>query len=200
VDVVVASWRVLSASEREVAFETIARLREELIAGDETEGERMVTSLRRAVEFVGREPSVDDYKDAVAQLGEQGVELEPLHRVVRHFGSWRLAKEALALTEVTTVRRIEARFRSRKLGKVWRYTDQTLEETFRRCHAELGRAPALAEFEFWRERQIEVARARGEGLHLPSATPYRKRFGSWEGTLSHYGIAGDDATRRFPGA
>lgn len=65
----------------------------------------------------------------------------------RHFGSWRRAKEALALSEVTTARRIEARFRYRRVGKVWRFTEDTLRETLASCVEHYGRPPMVSEFE-----------------------------------------------------
>jgi hypothetical protein len=199
-DLVVAAWRLLDDDERESVFSEIHALREQAQAGIDSTGEELLRSLRRVTEFVGHEPSVDEYKDAVPQLLERGVVIAPFHRLVRHFGSWRLAKEALGLSEITTVRSIEARFRSRKLGKIWRYTDETLRDTLMRCTREHGRAVTVAEYDWWRERQIQTAKAKGEEIHLPSAGPYRKRFGTWEQTLAEYGFVGDDATVRFPGS
>ena len=60
--------------------------------------------------------------------------------MVRHFGWWRRAKEALALSDTETVRRIEARFRFRKMGKVWRYIDDTRREALARCVEHYGRS------------------------------------------------------------
>jgi hypothetical protein len=46
----------------------------------------------------------------------------------------------------------------------------------------------VAEFDWWRERQFELAQAEGnDALHLPSPHPYRKPWGSWEGALRHFG-------------
>lgn len=83
--------------------------------------------------------------------------------------------------DVTTPRRIEARFWSRKLGKVWHYSDQTPQGTLAGCAAYYGgRAPSVAEFDHWLERELKAARVRDDDtLHLPSPSPYRKRWGDW---------------------
>lgn len=77
-----------------------------------------------------------------------------------HFGSWKLAKEALDLSETETARRIEARFRFRKIGKVWRYTDEAFAEAMARCVADVGRPPRVAEFDWRRERELQLEGAR----------------------------------------
>ena len=71
--------------------------------------ERVLRSLRAVAVHVGHEPSVDEYKQAREELRAAGEEVEGITRVIRHFGSWRRAKEALALSETTTAKRIEAR-------------------------------------------------------------------------------------------
>lgn len=143
------------------------------------------------------------YRQARKAWKDTPDEVAPLNRIVEHFGSWMLAREALDLADAvptsgrgnhqTTVRRIEARFRERRLGKVWRYTDQTLGEFLHRCAADLGRAPMVSEFEHWRRREIELAKARGDrDWHLPGTSPYRKRWGTWQATLEHFQIPGRD--------
>ncbi|MCA1700425.1 MAG: hypothetical protein LC790_16605 [Actinobacteria bacterium] len=88
-------------------------------------------------------------------------------------------------SKTTTARRIEARFASRRVGKVWRYSDAVLAQTLTDAVAYWGRPPRVAEFDHWRERELEIRRARGEEApHLPSPHPYRKRWGSWEGALT----------------
>jgi len=64
-------------------------------------------------------------------------DVEPFSRLYKSFdSSWPPAVEALGLAEVTTRRRIDARFRNRKLGKVWHHTEETL---FRAA----GRVPSV---------------------------------------------------------
>jgi len=139
---------------------------------------------------LGETPGIEDYKRIRQELAKQGEELEPVSRITRHFeGSWYLAREALDLSETTTARRIEERFRKRRLGKVWRYSDRTLKETLIRAVEEIGHVPQVAEFDWWRQRQLDLASARGDQLYLPSATPYRRRWGTWAAALRHFGYS-----------
>lgn len=115
-----------------------------------------------------------------------------------HFGTWREAKEALGFAETSTARQIEERFRQRRLGKIWRYSEATLEQALRAAADHYQRAPTVAEFDWWRLRELEKAIARGEdALHLPSVSPYRKRWRTWEGALLHFGYTLEEATERF---
>lgn len=189
-------FNALPANEQEDVFSRISELRLRRLAGDESTVARMVRSLRQVAGHVGRTPTVDDYRQAQRELTAAGADIEPFNRLYSYFDrSWPRAIEALALSDVTTPRRIEARFRYRKLAKVWRYTEDSLRDALQRCSVQLDdRAPMVAEFEHWRERELELARARGDDtLHLPSATPYRRRWGTWEEALIHFGF--DDAQR-----
>ncbi len=161
--------------------------------------------MRAVAAYVGHLPSVDEYKQAVEELCAGGEHIESFTRVSRHFGSWRRAKEALDLSETTTARRIEARFRFRRMGKVWRYSEDVMRETLVRCAEHYGRPPLVAEFEWWRDRELELARAEGnDALHLPSPSPYRRRWGSWEAALLHFGYtpprspSGSNSSSRRP--
>ncbi len=186
IELLVIVFQALPLALREEAFGRLAELRLEHQAAQETEAGRFLRSLTRAAELAGRLPTPDDYKDAARRLARRGEEIEPIGRVIRHYGSWRRAKEALDLSITTTAERIEARFRSRRLGKIWRYTDETLIETLRRCGDETGRAPLVGEFERWRARELELAHAEGnDWLHLPHPTVYRKRWGpTWPDVLA----------------
>lgn len=55
--------------------------------------------------------------------------------------------------------RAEARFRFRRVGKVWRYTEATLRETPEACVGHYGRPPVVAEFDWWRQRELALAQA-----------------------------------------
>lgn len=158
----------------------------------------MLRSLRIVADEVGHTPTVTEYREVERRLRGTDEAIIETNQVIRHFQSWRHAREALDLSATTTPRKIEARFRFRRLGKVWRYTDDTLLETLERCTADYGRPPMLAEFEHWRERELELARSRGDdALHLPSPTPYRKRFGSWEAALRHFGYTAHERAKRL---
>lgn len=169
-------------------------------AAGESRGARCLRSLLRAAEHLGIEGElgIDAYKRARRQLRDAGEELETPNRIISHFGSWRAAKEAVQLSGDASIRQIEARFAKRRLDKVWRYTEATLREVLNDCARELGHVPQLAEFEHWRERQLEIARARGDdALHLPSGGPYRRRWGSWEKALLALGYTPDEVAERL---
>jgi hypothetical protein len=101
---------------------------------------------------------------------------------------------------VTTTKRIEARFRERRLGKVWCYTEDLLRETLLRAAEHWGRPPSTQEFEWWRERELELAAASGDrNAFLPSTSPYRMRFGTWEAALLHFGFTPEQAALRLEG-
>ncbi|MEJ7891848.1 MAG: hypothetical protein WKF94_04350 [Solirubrobacteraceae bacterium] len=189
-DLLLAAFLTMPAGDQDEALLRINEARELRVAGDAGETEMMLRALRRVAEHVGETPSPGAYRAAYKELRTAGEELPELNRVVRHFGTWRLAREGLELSEVTTARRIDARFRSRRVGKVWRYTDGTLRDTLLACAEHYGgRAPMVSEFEWWRERELQLAKAQGnDALHLPSPPPYRRRWKTWEGALLHFGF------------
>lgn len=178
----------LDESEQEELYARITDARARRQAGEHSETERMVLSLRRIAEHVGGAPSPGDYKTAYRVLRDAGEQVEEFNRVFRHFGSWRRAKEALALSDTNSVRRIEARFRFRKMGKVWRSADDTLAETLARCVEHYGRPPLVAEFDWWRQRELDLAAAPGNPRPASAQPdPYRKRWKTWEGAPLHFG-------------
>jgi hypothetical protein len=168
-DAVLTLSRALTDPEREEAFERICQLRVADAAECESDMARYLRSLARVAELVGRTPTVTDYKEAQSQLAAAGEPIEPFTRIYAFFGGvWARAREALALSETTTPRRIEARFRSRQLGKVWRYTDESLRDALMRAAEQWSRPPSVAEFEWWRENELRRAQATGDGqLQLP---------------------------------
>jgi hypothetical protein len=194
VDIVLAAFMALSVAEQEVALRSCQSSWLQLTDLG-SEGEQIIKSLVRASEIAGSAPGIEEYK---AIRNQQGEDLVPASRILKHFGgSWHRAKEAIDLTQVNSVRRIEERFAKRQLGKIWKYTDQTLRESLLQAADEIGHAPQVAEYSWWRERQLEIARTRGEEVHLPSPTPYRKRFGSWEAALKHYGFSAEEIDARL---
>jgi hypothetical protein len=202
-DLIEVIFNALPADEQDDVFTRISELRLRRLAGDESTVARMVRSLRQVAGYVGRTPTVADYRQAQRELTAAGADIEPFNRLYSYFDrSWARAIEALTLSDDTTPRRIEARFRYRKLAKIWRYTEDSLRTALQRCAEDLGgRAPMVAEFEHWRQRELELARARGDDtLHLPSATPYRKRWGTWEAALVHFGFDNDQRARRLDGS
>lgn len=188
IDIVLAAFTTLAAEEQEEAFAKVSEARLRRLAGQEGETARHIRSLARIAAHVGRELSPDLYRQARRDLLAAGEEVIEFNAVCRYFGSWKQAKDALSLSAVSTPLKIEARFRVRLNGKVHRYREQTLRDTLVRCAADLGRAPLVIEFTKWREREHDLARARGEEVFLPSDSPYRRRWGTWERALLHFGF------------
>ena len=199
-DLLVVGFGALSPEEQEEAFARIAELRVQRLAGEEDETAHFLRSLKCVQQLAGGDLTPDIYRRARAELCAGGDDVAELNALIRRFGSWRRAKEALELSDVATPRKIEARFRSRLVGKVHRYREETLRETLERCAADLGRVPLIIEFEHWRQREVELAKAQGRELFLPSDSPYRRRWGSWENALLHLGFAPETiAARLEPG-
>ena len=180
IEAMLVLFGALAPEEQEEAFQQISDARLQRIAGDESEMARMTASLQRVARHVGTELTPDLYRAGYRELRDNGVDVIEISKLIRHFTTWRRAKEALALSETTTPRRIEARFRSRRVGKIWRYSEQTLGDTLRACVEHYGRVPMVAEFDWWRERELQLAAATGnDAFHIPSATPYRRRWKTW---------------------
>ncbi len=197
VDLLVVAFSALASGEQEEAFARIAQVRLNRLAGEEGETAQYLRSLQRVAAYVGCELTPGLYRAARVELRAAGEDIVELNAVIRHFDSWRAAKEALELSGVTTPRKIEARFRSRLMGKVHRYREDTLEETLERCVADLGHVPLVIEFKHWRQREIELAKAQGRDLFLPSDSPYRRRWGSWEQALLHFGFTPEAIAERL---
>jgi hypothetical protein len=196
-DVVAAAYTALAPEEREEAFVKINDLRLHELAGEDDEVAYFVQSLLRVRDVSEGELTPDVYRRARKTLLADGEDIAEFNAVVRFFGSWRQAKEALGLAEVDTPRKIEARFRGRLVGKVHRYREETLRLTLERCARDLGHVPLVIEFEHWRRREFELAKARGEQVFLPSDSPYRRRWGTWERALLHFGFAPEAIAERL---
>lgn len=194
---VAVAFGALAPEEQEEAFARISDIRLTRLAGEESETAIFIRSLRRVADVAGGELSPDLYRRVRRELVAAGEEIAEFNAVSRHFGSWRAAKEALGLSEVETPLKIEARFRSRLMGKVHRYREETLRETLERCARDLGHVPLVIEFEHWRQRELEMAKARGEELFLPSDSPYRRRWGTWEAALRHFGFEPEEIEARL---
>ena len=192
-------YAALTPEEQEEAFAQLRTRRLLDQDGAEREMERYLRSLRRVAEAIGHPPGTAEYQEVSTVLLAEGEEVEPFSRLYRYFGkSWRLALEALALSGETTTKAIEARFTNRRLGKPVRYSEDELRAALAACVQHFGRVPNTQEYVWWRERQLELARARGEEKpHLPSEGPYRERWGGWEGGLAHFGYTPDAIAHRL---
>jgi len=199
-EIVAVAFAALTPDEQERAFGRISDLRLNRLAGEASETARLIRSLRRVAEVADADLSPDLYRVVRRELIAAGEEVAEFNALVRHFGSWRACKEALGLSEVTTPAKIEARFRARLLGKVHHYRAETLGEALKKCADDLGHVPLVIEYEHWRQREIELAKAQGQDLFLPSDSPFRRRWGSWESALRHFGFAPEAiAARLEPG-
>jgi hypothetical protein len=198
-DLLLVAYAALAETEQDQVFERITRLRLERLAEDENETGRMLSSLRRVSQHLGQPPTTTSYREAWAELRGLGHEVENLNSVIRHFGSWRVAREALELADSNSPRRIDDRLRRRRrLDKVWRYTAETLAEVMTDCVGDLGLVPQVAEFEHWRRLRLDQARAQGDdALQLPTSGPYRRRWGSWEKALLALGYTPDQVAERL---
>jgi hypothetical protein len=197
IDLVVTAFSALAAEEQDEAYTRIHDLRLTRLAGEDSEMTRHLRSLRRVADVVGGDLTPATYRAARRILVADGEEVIEFNALLRYFGSWRAAKDAIGLAEVETADKIEARFRSRLVGKVHRYREDTLRETLERCAVDLGHVPLIIEFEHWRQRELELAKARGQELFLPSDSPYRRRWGSWDKALLALGFAEEDVYARL---
>ena len=197
---VLSTYQLLTSEEQDEVFERIRALRVEQAAQGESDMARFLRSLARVAEVVGHTPTVTEYQAVQPRLRAAGESIEPFQRTYRFFGSWPRAREALELAGSATPNAVEARFRARRLGKVWRYSDDELRDVLTRAVDYWGRPPSIAEFEWWRDRQLELARAAGDAdAHLPSSGPYRSRWLTWEKALLHHGYSEAEVKSRMDG-
>ena len=191
VDLMIVSYRALSPVEQDDLLGQLQSLRLQRQAGKRSETERMLASLQRVSVLAGcsaEDLTSNDYRAAIkAEIRDGGVGIEPISKVIKHFGTWRLAKEALSLSGENTALQIEARFACRRLGRVHSYSEQALRETLRKCASELEHPPTVGEFKAWRQKELELAKAQGNNnFHLPSLNAYRRHFKLWKDTLRYF--------------
>jgi hypothetical protein len=196
-DVVIAAFAALQVSEQEEAFTRISDLRLTRLAAEEDATAYYLRSLRRVADIAGPDLSPDRYRSEWRALVAAGEDVAEFNAVSRHFGSWREAKEAVALAEVTTAAKIEARFRSRLLGRQRTFKQEELEAALRLCVADLGRVPLLAEYSEWRVKELALARTRGEAGRMPSTAVFRRRHGTWQTALLACGYDAEEVYLRL---
>jgi hypothetical protein len=81
---------------------------------------------------------------------------------------------------------------------VWRYSRKTLKDFFDEALEHFGTVPMSSEFDEYRQRRLEVARAEGNyALHLPQAHAYRRRWGTWEKACLTLGCTTDQVEERL---
>jgi hypothetical protein len=125
-------------------------------------------------------------------------EQEEAYSRITGIRSRRLAgEEAPGPSGATLPAKIAAGPRARSRGKVCRYREDTLREVLAECAIDLDHAPLVVEFERWRRREMERAKAQGREILLPSDSPYRRRWGSWESALLHLGLSPEAVRERL---
>lgn len=196
-ELVAIAFASLAPEEQDEAFARISDIRLTRLASEESETATFIRSMRRVVGVTGPELTPDLYRQVRRELLASGEEVAEFNAVCRHFGSWRLAKEALGLSDAATPEKIEARFRSRLMGRQRTFHHKELEETLRRCVDGLGRVPLLAEYDEWRQRELALQRTRGEAGRVPSPAVFRRRHGTWESALIACGYSPDEVYVRL---
>jgi hypothetical protein len=209
VDALLILFEALPAPDQDAAFRRLSLARVRHQASTESETGRMLRSLTRVGEVVGRMPPTStQYAQCSAKLIAAGEDIVPFTRLYNHFGrAWANVVEAVGLSEATTEQGIEARFAARRLGKVARYTDAAHADALERCSTYFAfrtglpagerYAPLHSEYEWWRERELELARARGENdVRLPSTSAF-VRHGTWDRTLERFGFTPPQIAQRL---
>lgn len=191
-DMLAILFEALQPDEQDAVFARLKELRLLRLAGEGSETERFIQALRRVQDEVIGEMSVTDYRALQPRLVQAGETIPPIGQVIKYFGSWKRAKEALLMSEDETASMIDARYRLRRAGKVHRYREETLRETLKRCAAYVGHVPLVVEFDLWRNRELQLAKAQGQDIALPSSGPYRSRHGTWAAALLHFGFSQDE--------
>jgi hypothetical protein len=188
----------LSREEQRQALEQLSQLAWEQQQDEEDTLSRLLRSFQRVCELEGSVPTAARYRLRWRERREAGEELASADQLIEFFGSWNKARQALTLSTERTTRDIENRFRRRRLGAVRQYSEAQLREALFSCVEIVGGPPLVAEFEWWRRRELELAHARGEHfINLPSPAPYRRRWGSWEGALRHFGFTEAEIDDRY---
>jgi Homing endonuclease associated repeat len=197
VDLFVHLFGVLEAEEQEQAYVRISDLR--LVQLAELGGETavFVAAMRRFADLADGELTAERYRAVQRQEAREGRELPSLSAVIRFFGSFALAKEAVRLSDVSSARKIEARFRARVTGRGPHFSADEVRAALAACVAELGRVPLVAEYDEWRTKELALKRARGEVARVPSPTVFRRRHRTWERALLAHGYSPDEVHVRL---
>jgi hypothetical protein len=199
VDVLFVAYRSLRDEEKEGLHEAVSQERFERQLGQEHELAGFLGSMRRAAELAACDPAdltVTQYRE----VSKGRKDLRPLSQLLKRFGSWRQAKDALELSKDHSLRQVDLRLSQRQLkGKVWRYSEQTLKTFFAEAVEHYGgRVPMASELDAYRERCLEIAKAKGEqGRHFPQAGAYRRRWGTYEKACLAMGYTPDHVAERL---
>jgi hypothetical protein len=198
VDILVIAYSSLGEAEKEEFGKRLDYIRVAREAETDDELGALLRSIRKAAEIVGcevTELSVTEYR----RLGKEREELAPLSRIVNRLGSWRQGREAAEWSVSQTTRKVEARLSMRGVkGKVWRYSRKVLQDSFNEALEHFGTVPMASEFDEYRQRRLELARAQGNhAFHFPQAHAYRRRLETWEKACLAMGATTDQLEERL---
>jgi hypothetical protein len=198
VDILLVAYSALGESEKEDLDARLDQIRVAKEAEADDELGQFLGSIKEAAELVGcalGELTVTEYR----RLAVERDDLASLSRLTKRLGSWRQAREAAQWSESQTLRKVEARLSTRGVrGKVWRYSRKALKDFFGEALEHYGTVPMSSEFDEYRQRRLEVARAEGNhALHLPQAHAYRRRWGTWEKACLALGCTPDQVEERL---
>lgn len=197
VDVLVAAFAALVAEEQEEAYARFVDVRLARLAAAGGETAVYIGALRKVADLAGVELTPDVYRSARCELVARGEDIPGLSRLIRHFETWALAKEALALSDVMPAQTIEARFRARVEGARRHFTAADMAAALGRCVADVGRVPLLSEYDAWRQKELALMRARGEYARVPSTAAFRRRYGGWAQVLLAHGHSTEEVYLRL---
>src|SRR4051794_4958368 len=102
IDAMLVLYAALNSEEQEEAFERLGDARLKRLAGEQSETATMIASLQAVTRHVGEELTPDLYRAGYRELRSAGADVIEINRIIRHFKTWRRAKEALALSDTTT--------------------------------------------------------------------------------------------------
>lgn len=198
VDILIIAYSSLGEAEKEEFGKRLDYIRVAREAETDDELGALLRSIRKAAEIVGCEVtklSVTDYRRLAAERDD----LAQLSRVIKRLGSWRQGREAAEWSESHTLRKVEARLSMRGVkGKVWRYSRKVLQDCFDEAVEHYGMVPMVSEFDEYRQRRLELARAEGNhSFHFPQAHAYRRRWGTWEKACLVMGATTDQLEERL---
>jgi hypothetical protein len=199
VDVLLAGFHVLSDAEKDAFSQRVQQAQMDRLTSSHDELGRFLRSIESAAAHAGCDPAdltVTQYRQAI----RDGIDLEPLSRLLKRLRSWRQAREAFQLSRTKSLAVVDLRLSRRQVkAKVWRYSTETLKAFFAEAVQHYGgRVPLASELDEYRERRLEVARASGDdALHLPQTNAYRRRWGTYEEACLAMGYTPDHVAERL---
>jgi hypothetical protein len=162
------------------------------------QADELAAALRDCAREIGRAPLVSEYevwrrkKLSLLMARGEHPRVPGADSFRRRFAGWEQSLRAHGFTIDDLYLRLQGGDRSEQRGKVWRYTDESLATSLKACARALGRAPLVEEYGRWRQRAMRDGRR-----DIATDSPFRRRFGSWEGALKHFGFSDAEIAARL---